>query len=328
MLAETIQKMIAPQKGLLAADESTGTIGKRFDSIGVENTEEHRRVWRDILFTTDGHEQYISGVILFEETLMEHAAADGTRLADVLQQKGILPGIKVDRGMREIGGVNNEKVTQGFDDLAERCATYFEAGARFAKWRAAIEIDTDAGLPSDLAIQENARGLARYAAICQGANLVPIVEPEVVMKGIFTMDAYADVTTRVQKATFAALKEFGVVLEHIILKPNMIIPSSDGGETATPEEVAERTYAVLQECVPAEVPGIMFLSGGQTEDSARETLAALNQIDDAPWVMSYSYGRALQASALATWQGKEENRAAAQEAYMQTASALSAIVRG
>lgn len=327
ILDQTIQQMTQAHKGLLAADESTGTAGKRLASINVENTEENRRAYREMLFTTDGMEDAISGVILYEETLYQKTA-DGKPFVELLREKGVVPGIKVDKGVQPIGGENQEDTTQGFDDLSERCATYFADGARFAKWRATYTIDTIAGTPSNLAITENARNLARYAAICQENQLVPIVEPEVIMEGNFTMEEYADVTARVQKAVFAALDEFAVALHQIILKPNMIVPSSEGGEEMDFATVAEMTLKVLTECVPPDVPAIMFLSGGQSEAEAEGTLKAINeQSADAPWPLTFSYGRALQASTLKAWGGKAENVQAAQAAFRDRAQSLSSIVK-
>lgn len=327
ILQETVKQMTQPHKGLLAADESTGTAGKRLASIGVENTEENRRAYREMLFTTPGVEQYVSGVILYEETLYQKTA-DGKPFVELLASNGVVPGIKVDKGVRPIGGKNQEDTTQGFEDLSERCAKYFADGARFTKWRATYTVDPSNGLPSDLAVELNAISLARYAAICQENNLVPIVEPEVLMDGTFTMEEYAAATTRVQKRVFHWLNEFGVELDGMILKPNMIIPSSDGGETWDANKVAEMTLAVLRECVPAEVGGIMFLSGGQSEQEAEESLKAINEeAGDAPWVLSFSYGRALQASALQAWGGKAEQVEAGQAAYYERAKSLSTIVK-
>lgn len=326
VLDQTVAQMTQAHKGLLAADESTGTAGKRLASIGVENTEENRRAYRELLFTTDKMEEAISGVILYEETLYQKTA-DGKTFVELLTDKGVVPGIKVDKGVCPIGGVNQEDTTQGFEDLSERCAKYFADGARFAKWRATYAVNPSDGLPSDLAITENARSLARYAAICQENNLVPIVEPEVLMDGSFTMEEYAEATTRVQKAVFTALDEFGVALHQMILKPNMIVPSSEGGEAMDYNTVADMTLKVLHECVPADVPAIMFLSGGQSEEEAEGTLKAINEkAGDMPWVLTYSYGRALQASALKAWGGKPENVDAARQAFQERALSLSSIV--
>lgn len=326
-LQDTVKQMTQPHKGLLAADESTSTAGKRLTSIGVENTEENRRAYREMLFTTEGVEQYVSGVILYEETLYQKTA-DGTPFVELLTNKGIVPGIKVDTGVRAIGGKNQEETTQGFDDLSERCAKYYADGARFAKWRATYTVDPSNNMPGDLAVELNAISLARYAAICQENNLVPIVEPEVLMDGSFTMEEYAAATTRVQQRVFHWLNEFGVGLDGIILKPNMIIPSSEGGEAWDAQKIAQMTLTVLRECVPATVGGIMFLSGGQTEAQAEESLKAINeQSGDAPWILSFSYGRALQASALSAWGGKQEQMAAGQAAYYERAKSLSSIVK-
>ncbi len=327
VLKETIEAIFGPGKGILAADESTGTAGKRLQSIGAENTEENRRAYRDLLITTQGAEEFVSGIILYEETLYQKAT-DGTSFVDVLNAKGILPGIKVDTGIRPFGGVNQFNTTQGFDNLSERCAQYFKDGARFTKWRSALEITEE--MPSDLCIEENMRGQARYAAIAQENDLVPIVEPENLMTGSFTTDRYAEVTTKVLTVLFEKLKEFSVDLSTVILKTNMIVPSSEGGESATPEEVAKRTLEVLKAVVPAELGGIVFLSGGQTEQEALDNLREINaQADrstDAPWPLTFSYGRALQASALKEWGGKPEKASAASQAYYKHAEALSAVV--
>jgi fructose-bisphosphate aldolase class I len=323
----TVQQMTQAHKGLLAADESNGTAGKRLASINVENTEENRRAYRELLLTTEKMEEAISGVILYEETLYQKTA-DGKPFVELLTEKGVVPGIKVDKGVRPIGGDNREDTTQGFEDLSDRCAQYFTDGARFAKWRATFAVNPTNSLPSDLAVTENARSLARYAAICQENELVPIVEPEVLMEGSFTMQEYAQATERVQTAVFAALDEFSVALHQIILKPNMIVPSSEGKEEMDYNRVADMTLKVLHTCVPADVPAIMFLSGGQSEEDAEGTLKAINEkAADMPWPLTFSYGRALQTSALQAWGGKVENAHAAQHAFQERAHALSSIVK-
>lgn len=326
VMNDTIQKLSAPKKGVLAADESTRTIGKRFDSIGVENTQEHRQAYRELLFTTEMIEEYISGVILYEETFYQKTK-DGVPFVELLAQKGILSGIKVDAGVAPLGLGFQEETTQGLDGLAERCKKYFEDGARFAKWRATYTIDTTLHTPSELAIKQNAASLARYAAICQEHEIVPIVEPEVLMDGSFSMEEYADVTRRVQHAVFQALQDFGVSLEHIVLKPNMIIPSSKGEEAFDPAQIATMTLEVLRETVPASVPAILFLSGGQSEEQARDTLASIHaQSSNDPWFLSFSYGRALQTSTLQAWKGDSAQVPAAQKVFLEIAQAASHVI--
>ena len=312
--------IVADGKGILAADESTGTIKKRFDSISVESTEENRRAYRELLFTADGAEQAISGVILYDETLRQ-SAADGTRFADLLQGKGIIPGIKVDMGAKPLAGSPDEKVTEGLDGLRERCAEYYGLGARFAKWRAVITIAGDAH-PSQACISANAHALARYAALCQEANLVPIVEPEVLMDGGHDIDRCAEVTEATLAETYSQLRIQGVRLEATLLKPNMVLSGTDCAKQAGVDEVARRTVEVLKRTVPAAVPGIVFLSGGQSDVLATEHLDAMNKLGEAlPWKLSFSYGRALQAAPLKAWAGKPENLENAQAALFERAQA-------
>merc|ERR1712063_164443 len=309
----------APGKGILAADESTGTIGKRFEDINVENTETNRRAYRDLLFTTEGLEQYISGVIMYEETLSQ-STADGKPFVDILKSKGIYSGIKVDKGVKPIRGTDGETYTQGFDDLASRCAKYYKQGARFAKWRAVLKIGN--GCPSDISIKENANGLARYAAICQDNGLVPIVEPEILMDGDHTIDVTVKVTERVLVEVYKALHDANVLLEGTLLKPNMVIQGSSCAEKCSPAQVAHATITDLSRAVPAAVPGIVFLSGGQSEEQASLNLNAMNQSEmRRPWALTFSYGRALQASCLRAWSGKKENVAAGQAALLERAKA-------
>ena len=315
-LDSTARKIGTAGKGILAADESTGTIGSRFSAIQVENNEENRRSYRELLFTTPGLENYISGVILFEETLNQ-STADGTPFPKLLSDLGILVGIKVDKGLAELRGTNGETFVQGLDGLGARCAQYYKQGARFAKWRAVLSINEATGCPSPVSIEENARGLARYAAICQDNGLVPIVEPEVLCDGSHSLAKCVEVTQRVIAACYKALHDAHVYLEGTLLKPSMVLPGKFAATQATPHEVAVATVTVLQRTVPVAVPSINFLSGGQSEEEASLNLNAMNALDTVkPWKLSFSYGRALQSSTLKAWQGKPENKAAAQEALL------------
>lgn len=302
VLHETALAMVAKGKGILAADESTGTIKKRFDKISVENTEANRQAYRDMLFTTPGFEQHTSGVILFEETLFQKSLA-GPTFAELLTKKGVIPGIKVDKGAQPLaGGGLEETVTEGLDGLRERLAKYKDAGARFAKWRAVITINDEA--PSDYAIHVNAHALARYAALCQEAGIVPIVEPEVLMDGDNSIEVCEEVTDVVLDTVFAELSAQNVMLEGIILKPNMVVPGMKCPEQNSVQEVAEATLRVLKRRVPIAVPGIAFLSGGQSDELATAHLDAMNKIGGFTWGLTFSYGRALQAAALKAWGGK------------------------
>jgi len=307
-LVENAAKIASTGKGILAADESTGTIGKRFADISVENNEENRRKYRQLLFQTEGIEEYISGVIMFEETLYQKAD-DGTQFVDVLKSKGIIPGIKVDKGIKPLFGTNGECVTQGIDDMDARCAKYYAQGARFAKWRAVLHIkDTIGATPSQLAIDENAMTLARYASICQANGLVPIVEPEVLMDGDFSIEVAAAATEKVIAACYKALSDHHVLLEGTLLKPNMVRSGSDASVSADVMEIALATVRVLQHTVPPAVPGITFLSGGMSEEEASLALNYINQVPGAkPWSLTFSYGRAMQQSCLRAWMGKDEN---------------------
>ncbi|MEQ8664531.1 MAG: class I fructose-bisphosphate aldolase [Rhodospirillales bacterium] len=318
-LVATAQEMVSGNRGLLAADESTGTIGKRFDQIGVENTEPNRRAYREMLFRSEGLGEFISGAILFDETIRQ-SAADGTRLVELLERQKIVPGIKVDAGAKALPGSPGEKVTEGLDGLPARVEEYVSLGARFAKWRAVITIADDA--PSGHCIHVNAHALARYAKICQEGGLVPIVEPEVLMDGDHDIDRCEQVTEDTLEAVFAELYAQEVALEGMILKPNMVISGMDCAEQASADEVAARTIASLKRCVPAAVPGIMFLSGGQTEEQASEHLNIMNRdCGPLPWAVSFSYGRALQQSALKAWSGSEANLPAGQSALLERAKA-------
>lgn len=312
--------MVAEGQGILAADESTGTIKKRFDSIDVESTEDNRRDYREMLFRAEeAMKNYISGVILFEETLYQKAA-DGTPLVELIRNSGAVPGIKVDKGAKPLSGAGVEKVTEGLDGLRERLADYYEAGARFAKWRAVITI-TDS-TPSWNCVKANAHALARYAALCQEAGIVPIVEPEVLMDGEHSQHSVArchEVTQWVLQTQFNELFDAGVKLEGMVLKPNMVVPGQKSGQKASVEEVAERTVKCLKATVPSSVPGIAFLSGGQSDEEATAHLSAMNAMFDMPWKLTFSYGRALQAAALKAWGGKKENVAAAQKAFAHRA---------
>ena len=314
-------RMVAEGKGILAADESTGTIKKRFDSIGVENTEENRRDYREMLFSAeDAMRNYVSGVILFDETLRQKAR-NGTPLVDLIKAAGAVPGIKVDTGAKPLPYCPGEVVTEGLDGLRERLAEYHALGARFAKWRAVITIGED-GRPSWNCIHANAHALARYAALCQEAGIVPIVEPEVLMDGPDAkhgIDRCYDVTVWTLGAVFQELRVAKVSLEGMVLKPNMVVPGQKSGTTATIEEVAEKTVKALRATVPPAVPGIAFLSGGQSDEVATAHLSAMNAMYDLPWTLTFSYGRALQAAALKAWGGKAGNVKAAQRAFAHRA---------
>jgi fructose-bisphosphate aldolase, class I len=313
-LNKIAEAMVAPGRGILAADESTGTIKKRFDALGVESTADTRRDYREMLFRSkEALSKYISGVILYDETIRQNAK-DGTPLVKLIAQAGALPGIKVDKGTKPLPNCPGEVVTEGLDGLGERLAEYRGLGAKFAKWRAVIDIG-EHGMPSYTCVNANAHALARYAALCQDQGIVPIVEPEVLMDGGHDIDRCAEVTTWVLKETFQALFFNRVALEGMVLKPNMIVPGKKSGKRASVGEVAEKTLRVLKECVPAAVPGIAFLSGGQSDEDATAHLDAINKTGPLPWHVSFSYGRALQAAPQKTWSGKSENVAAAQRAF-------------
>ena len=314
-LAAIAKAMVASHKGILAADESTGTIERRFKSINVDNVEENRRAYRDMLFTTKGLGQFISGVILYDETIRQKSA-DGTSFVDLLNKQGILPGIKVDTGAKPLQFCPGEQITEGLDNLPKRCAEYVEMGAKFAKWRAVINIGKD--IPSATCIEENAHALARYAAICQEAGLVPIVEPEVIMDGEHTIDRCEQVTEWTLNSVYDALYLNRVVLEHSVLKPSMVISGTKCQQQAGVDEVAERTVKVLKRTVPSAVAGIVFLSGGQSDEVATAHLNAMNRMfkDNMPWPLSFSYGRALQAPSLKAWKGSAGNVAAGQAALL------------
>jgi fructose-bisphosphate aldolase class I len=312
---ETVARaLVPPGKGILAADESSGTIARRFEAIGVESTEESRRAYRDLLLTAEGAAEFISGVILFDETIRQRSA-DGTPFPEVLERRGIIPGIKVDKGAKALALAPGEKVTEGLDGLRERFAEYRELGARFAKWRAVISIGE--GIPSEYCIWANAHALARYAALAQEAGLV---EPEVLMDGSHTLERSYAVTSRVQHAVFTELRDQRVAFEGMLLKPNMVLSGYDCPEQAGVEDVAAATIRCLRHNVPAAVPGIVFLSGGQSDEAATEHLNAINLLGPQPWELSFSFGRALQSPAQKAWRGQAANVAAAQAAYLRRAS--------
>jgi fructose-bisphosphate aldolase class I len=313
-LNSVARAIVAEQKGILAADESGPTIKKRFDSIKLESSEENRRRYREILFTTDGIERYIGGVIFYDETLRQ-SAREGIPFAELLSRRGIMPGIKVDKGTKALALHSGEKVTEGLDGLHERLEEYKQLGARFAKWRAVLEID-ERDIPSAYAIRANAHVLARYAALCQEAGIVPIVEPEVLMDGGHGIERCEAVTSQVLEAVFAELDAHGVVFEAMLLKPNMVISGKKCERQAGVQEVAEATIRCLTRHVPTAVPGIVFLSGGQSPEDATDHLNAMNIRGPHPWQLSFSYGRALQEPVLATWKGQESNVAEAQRAFL------------
>jgi fructose-bisphosphate aldolase class I len=323
ILNATAKAMVAPGRGILAADESTGTIKKRFDKIGVENTEANRQAYRDMLFTTPGFEQHTSGVILFEETLFQKSLA-GVPFPELLASKGVIPGIKVDKGAQPLaGGGLEETITEGLDGLRERLQKYKAAGARFAKWRAVITINEEA--PSDYAIHVNAHALARYAALCQEADIVPIVEPEILMDGDNSIEVCEEVTDIVLDAVFAELSAQQVLLEGMVLKPNMVVPGIKCPEQASVEEVAEATLRVLKRRVPIAVPGIAFLSGGQSDELATAHLDAMNKIGGFTWGLTFSYGRALQAAALKAWGGSNVEAGKAAHLHRAKMNGLAAL---
>ena len=327
-LPEIANAMVEKGRGILAADESTPTCTKRFDSIGVDSTEANRNAYRDMLFTTPDMEEFISGVILFDETLRQSTLKDGTPFPEYLTNLNVIPGIKVDKGAHNLPGTEGEKVTEGLDGLDARLKEYYELGARFAKWRAVITINESE--PSSTCVAANAHALARYAALCQENGIVPIVEPEILMDGSHTIEDSFVVTEEVLHSVFYELYGQNVLLEGMILKPNMVLSGYKCSEQASVEEVAEVTVTVLKRCVPSAVPGIAFLSGGQSNEDATAHLNSMNKILDnnSPWNLTYSYGRALQAPALDAWLGKEENVSAAQDAFYKRAKLNSLATKG
>lgn len=315
-LEKIAQKMVAPGKGILAADESSGTIKKRFDAIGVESTETTRRDYRELMFRTPAMKEFVSGVILYDETIWQDAA-DGTPLVKIISDAGAVPGIKVDEGTEALPNSPLELITKGLDGLSKRLPKYYERGARFAKWRAVIDIGS--GIPTYNCIHANAHALARYAALCQQANIVPIVEPEVLMDGAHDINTCYDVTEWVLKETFSELYKAEVALEGMVLKPNMAIAGKKSDKKAGAQEVAEKTVKLLKNCVPPAVPGIAFLSGGQSDQEATEHLDLMNKLGPLPWKLTFSYGRALQAAPQKAWSGKKDNVPAAQRAFAHRA---------
>lgn len=325
-LNKVARAMVAPGKGILAADESSGTIKKRFDVIGVESTEDSRRDYREMMFRAkNAMTNYISGVILYDETIWQKAK-DGTPLVKVIEQSGAIPGIKVDEGTQALPGCPGELITVGLDKLAERLKKYYDQGARFAKWRAVIDVGN--GIPSATAIHTNAHALARYAALCQAAQIVPIVEPEVLMDGAHDIDRCYEVTEAVLRTTFQELYEQRVALEGMVLKPNMAIAGKKSPKQASVAEVAEKTIKLLKSWVPSAVPGIAFLSGGQSDEDATAHLDAMHRIGGLPWGLTFSYGRALQAAPQKAWSGKAENVAAGQQAFTHRAEMNSLASKG
>src|SRR5881275_3408423 len=308
-LESIAKKLVAPGKGILAADESSGTIEKRLKSISVPSTEETRRAYREILFTTTGSGEFISGVILFDETIRQKTR-DGRTFVEALEEQGIIPGIKVDKGAKPMANFLGEKVTEGLDGLRERLAEYRQLGARFAKWRAVIGIGEN--IPTRQCVETNAELLARYAALCQETDLVPIVEPEVLMDGAHNIERHFEFTEQTLQSVFRALADHRVALEAMLLKPNMVLSGKDCPHQASTQEVAEATLRCMKRVVPAAVPGLVFLSGGQTDSQATEHLNAMNRLSDLPWQLSFSFGRALQAPVLKAWKGDSANVAEAQ----------------
>jgi len=325
LMEQTARAMVAKGKGLLAADESSGTCEKRFKSVNVACTEENRRVYREMLFTASGAKEYISGVILYDETLRQKTS-DGVPFSEYLNKNGIIPGIKVDGGAKDLPFSPGEQVTEGLDGLRSRLKEYFELGARFAKWRAVINIG--AGIPTAACIEANAHALARYSALCQEASIVPIVEPEVILEGDHTIERCYDVSEATLRSLFNALVQQRVSLEHVVLKASMVLSGSKAPNRAGVQEVAEKTLKVLKRTVPAALPGVVFLSGGQTDEEATAHLDAMNRIGGAPWPLTYSYSRALQAAALKAWSGQQGNVKAAQDAFNHRAKMNSLASQG
>lgn len=319
-LEEIAKKIVSKSKGILAADESSGTIKKRLDTINVESTEENRRDYRQLLFEAEGIENYISGVILFDETIRQKTNS-GKRLAEILSEKGIIPGIKVDMGAKELAFFPGEQVTEGLTGLRERFAEYAQLGAGFSKWRAVIELGD--GRPSDACIYANAHALARFAALSQEAGIVPVVEPEVMMTGTASIEEHKNTTRKTLQIVFGELNKYRVYIPGMLLKPNMIANGLDGEVKSSPEDVAEATLSVFKEVLPSDLPGIVFLSGGLTPDEATANLLAINSKGEQPWELSYSFGRALQDECLKIWQGKPENVSSAQKALIERARKVS-----
>lgn len=324
-MQSTARALVAAGKGILAADESTGTIEKRLTSVGVESTEPIRRAYRELLFTTPGLGEFISGVILFDETIRQRAS-DGTLFVDVLEQHGIVPGIKVDKGAKPLANFLNERITEGLDGLRQRLAEYYALGARFTKWRAVIKVGF--AIPTVTALRANAHALARFAALSQEASLVPIVEPEVLMDGDHTIERHRDVTEAIIRMTFEELFEQQVLFNAMLLKPNMVLPGVECPFQASATQIADETLRCMLNSVPAAVPGIVFLSGGQSDVQATENLNAINRLGRAPWQVSFSFGRALQSPALQTWRGSAQAVQSAQRALYHRARCNSAARYG
>ena len=328
-LSSNAKAIVASGKGILAADESSGTIKRRFDTINAESTEDNRRNYREMLFRTEGASEFISGVILYDETMRQNSALDGTSLVKVLQDQGIIPGIKVDKSTNPLSGSKGELITDGLDGLRDRLTEYYQLGARFTKWRAVITIGDD--IPSRYCIEANAHLLARFAALSQQANLVPIVEPEVLMDGNHSIESCFEATEVTLREVFYQLGLQGVNLEGSLLKPNMVLSGKDASNRASAEEVAERTITCFKRTVPAAVPGVLFLSGGQSDEEATVNLNAINQLAakvGVPWEMTFSYGRGLQAAPLKAWGGQAANMEKAKQAYYHRAKVTSAARRG
>ena len=325
-LVDIANAMVQKGRGILAADESTPTCKKRFDSINVQSTEENRNKYRNMLFTADGIENYISGVILFDETLRQSTMEGGVPFPEHLTKLGILTGIKVDKGAKQLANTDDEKITEGLDGLRDRLKEYYELGARFTKWRAVITIGEN--MPTTYCMSANAHTLARYAALCQEQGLVPIVEPEILMDGSHSIEESYQLTTETLYNVFYELVSQGVELEGMVLKPNMVLSGYDCSEQASVEQVAEMTVDCFLNTVPAAVPGIAFLSGGQSDELATAHLNVMNQIKGTPWNLTFSYGRALQAPALKAWSGKDENISSAQDAFMKRAKFNSLATKG
>lgn len=324
ILKSTAQAMVAPGKGILAADESEKTIKKRFDALGIECTEENRLAYRTMLFTTLGVEEFLSGIILYDETLRQ-STKDGTSIPKLLESKGILPGIKVDKGAWQMANFPEEKITEGLDGLRDRLAEYAALGAKFAKWRTVITIG--AGIPTDACIEANSEGLAQYAALCQEANIVPIVEPEVLLDGTHTIEECSEVQVRVLKQVFEKLISHKVLLEGMILKPSMVLSGKDCPTQADSKKVAQMTVDALKESVPAEVGGVAFLSGGQTPEFAAENLLGINKIGG-PWPLTFSYSRGLQTDPMKIWNGQSENIKLAQDEFYKRCKTVSLARQG
>ena len=327
-LLETVRRICAPGKGILAADESTATIGKRFENIGVENTHQNRKDYRELLFTTPCLWEYISGIITYEETLFDDDST-GSNMVRHLIDNEIVVGIKVDKGVKPLYGTDGETVTQGIDDLDIRCRKYYEAGARFAKWRSVLKIDIEKNYPSDLSIHENAVTLARYASICIANGLVPIVEPEILMDGTHTSEQSRDIAVKVLSAVYRELVRHNVDIDCTLLKPNMVRPGVSSDEKMDCEQIAKHTVYALQQAVPVSMPGVVFLSGGMSETEASQALNEINKYDSVkPWRLTFSYGRALQSTVLETWKGIPKNFGLAQIALLKRAAANSLASMG